>query len=277
MVAMHADKNNSRAMPVKSVAKALHLLERIAIGDPRREGVTLSALATEFGGPVNSIHNLLKTLVACDYLALQGRGRYVAGGKFDEMQHVATFAHPGTRDRLLRVLQHFVSDENEGCTCVILAGAQRLVVGGVDSSQAIRVSQSKAESSPFFAKATGRLLAAMADERTLERIVEHNGMPGDLWNGIEDWTGLRKALTRIRAQGFCELEERQVGLVSLACPLLESTGRCWGVLGTYAPQFRCPPDRRPRLRQRLCLSAHELSEALMIESPQKKIERKNDD
>lgn len=50
--------------PVKSVTKAMVLLDRIALGDVSRQGMTLTALAHELDIPQNTAHNLLKSLIA---------------------------------------------------------------------------------------------------------------------------------------------------------------------------------------------------------------------
>ncbi len=259
-----AKTKSEASLPVQSVVKALALLDRLALGDARRQGVSLASLAAEFGWPLNSTHNLLKTLVGCDYVALRGRGVYGAGSKCEQMRRVAGCANAAVRERVLRVLRAYADAENEGCVCVMLADGQRVMVGAVDGNHAIRVSHATVEATPFFAKATGRMLAALADERELAQVVARHGLPGEQWNGLDDLETLRAELAKLRRQGWCEIEQIEDEVVALACPILDADGGPWGALGAFAPAYRCPAERRRQLLDRLRATARELGEMLHL-------------
>ena len=132
------------------------------------------------------------------------------------------------------------------------------MIGTSDGNKAIRVSHSVIEKVPFFAKATGRLLAAMADEGQLKVILRKHGYPREHWNGIVDEQTLSSELEAVRRQGFCEFETGD-GLFALACPISGAEGRTWGVVGAYAPAFRCDSVRRKLLLKSLRDCTVELS------------------
>lgn len=248
--------------PVKSLQKALALLERLALGDLRRQGVTLTQLAQELDLPPNTAHNLLKTLVGCGYAAKLGRGRYVAGPKVTQLARATYATHPLTGERIRRALQHFAEKEGEACVCATLIDGERVLVGAVDSSQAVRVAHATVEAIPFFAKPTGRLLAALAEPAELTRILERHGLPREHWDGIADEAALQRALAHLRQQGYCEVEETALGVVALASPVTAADGRHWGVVGTFAPAFRCKAAQRRHLRSALLELAALLAEEL---------------
>jgi IclR family pca regulon transcriptional regulator len=231
--------------PVKSVQKALALLDRLALGDLARRGVALSELAQEFGLPLNTAHNLLKSLVACGYVAMSGRGVYLAGPKCAQLSRVAQCAETDFQGRVLTELQRFVDAEGEACLCVILVEGERVKVGAVDSTRAVRVAHATVENEPFFARPSGRLLAAMADEAELQQILARQGMPGADWDGITADAALRQALAAVRAQGWCLINGPE--LIGLSCPILNADGRTWGALGTFAPAYRCAEERQHQL------------------------------
>ena len=259
---MEINKNQPEVAvaPVKSLHKALVLLDRLALGDLARRGVALTDLAREFGLPANTAHNLLKTLVACGYAARTARGLYAVGPKFGQIARVQQGSDPLTRDRILRELQRFVEAEGEGCVCVILVQGERVTVGAVESTQSVRVAQATVQDAPFFAKPTGRLLAAMADEVELQQILARHGLPGAYWDGIDNEAALRPELARLRQQGWCEVSEADSEVVSLAWPVLTPAGGTWGVVGTFAPAYRCPAARRRQLRRALQGLAASVSE-----------------
>lgn len=253
----------NRRVPVKSVQKALMLLDRIALGDLTRRGVLLADLAQETGLPVNTTHNLLKTLVSSGYVTVQSRGVYSAGPKCTQIGRVSQCANPRIQQRLLAALQRFVDTEGESCVCVLLVNGERVIVGAVDSTHAIRVVNSTVEKAPFFVKATGRMLAAVATEAELEQILERQGWPGDCWDGITDATALSRALATIRETGWCQAQDHHGELVGLAVPVPERNGRTWGVLGTFAPAFRCPAERIEEMIPRLQQIAADFSSIVM--------------
>lgn len=253
------------AAPVKSLQKALGLLDRLALADVARQGVALSDLAREFGMPPNTAHNLLKTLVACGYAAQMGRGLYAAGPKFAQIARVQLCADIPTREGILREVRRFVETEGESCVCVLLIDGERVTVAAVESTQAVRVAQATVQAAPFFAKPTGRLLAAMADEPQLARILQRHGMPGTQWAGISDEGTLRRELGRLRRQGWCEVVEADLGVVSLVWPVPDRDGSTWGVVGCYAPAYRCSATRRRELRVRLQSLAARV--AAVVQSP----------
>ncbi len=246
-------------VPVKAVQKAMALLDRIALEDVSRQGVSLSELAEEFNWPLNSTHNLLKTLMACGYIAQSARGVYMAGTKCDQIRRLGQCTDPGTLNRLLGKLQEFVDTHGEGCVCAILTQGRRVIVGRVDCTHAIRVSQARVENAPFFDLPTSRMLAATAGPEELRQILSRNGMPGKHWNSITDQAALAIELEKLRKQGWCLAEDTKKDLVGIAAPILESDGRAWGALGTFAPIYRCTPEKQEELRLALCRYAKDLS------------------
>lgn len=251
-----------KTSPVKSVTKALALLDRIALGDVGRQGVTLTELARELRLPVNTAHNLLKSLVASGYVAQQGRGVYAAGPKCAQLGRVAQCGDAEFQRRLLAVLQEFVAEAGEACLCCTLANGERVLVAALESSQAVRVARATVEDVPFFARVTGRLLAALATPAELQQILARQGWPGERWQGIADDAALEAVLAPLRAQGYC-LEEQTAGdLVAMACALTAADGQVWGVLASYAPVYRCHRARQRRLLETLRQTAAQLAPLL---------------
>ena len=141
--------------PIKSVMKAMALLDRIALEDTARQGVTLSALAQELGLPQNTVHNLLRSLIATGYVVQSGRGVYVAGPKCAQIGRVAQCADPYVHQRVMDALHRFVDAEGEACVCSTLVNGERVTVAVVDSTHTVSVSHATIDGEPVFAKCTG--------------------------------------------------------------------------------------------------------------------------
>ena len=234
-------------IPVRSVKKALDILDLIIEAGMHDVDASLAGLAKRMKMPNNSAHNLLKTMVACGYVQKNGHGVYVQGLKCRQLGRLNQLAVPTLKEELLSRLRQFAGKAGEGCLLTTLVNGDRVVVARVDSTQAIQVSQATIQEGPFFARVTGRILAAHASAEALNQIIARHGMPSATWNGIKTEAALEKALSKLRQQEWDRVDTPEEGLIGLGCPVFTSEGHAWGALGLYAPAFRCPPKRSERL------------------------------
>lgn len=243
--------------PVKSVQKALALLDAIVLSDFSGDGKSLKELAAVYGLPVNTAHNLLKSLEICGYVRKSGRGLYAVGEKCLEMARVSLASRPESREALMPVLQRYVEEIGEAIVCTVLYRGDRVTVGKIDSNQAIRVSHSMVEQTPFFSKPTGRVLAAMASPAQLREIIKRHGFPDGAWDHVDSEDVLGEALGEVKKRGMSMTEEDE--LLAIAIPLNLPDGSPWGALGSYAPAFRCDDEKREAMLEALRRTAERLS------------------
>ena len=250
---------------MRSLKKALDILDLIIEADLHQVDASLAGLARHMRLPANSVHNLLTTMVACGYVRKNGHGRYVQGVKCRQLGRLNRLAAPPVRDAVRRHLQQLAAETGEGCLLAVLMNGERVVVAREDSAQAIQVSHATIENLPFFSRATGRALAAYATAEELEQIVARHGLPGRHWDHIARRPVLRAALAAVQRQGVCVATTPEHGLIGLAAPVMGANGKAWGVLGLYAPAFRCGPKQIARLTTRLRRCAADLASALPID------------
>jgi IclR family acetate operon transcriptional repressor len=252
----------AKTVPVRSLKKALDILDLIIEADLHEVDASLAGLAQRMGIPSNTAHNLLKTMVACGYVRKNGHGLYVQGVKCRQMGRLNRLEAPAVHDAVQRRLQQLTDETGEGCLLTVLMNGERVVVARVDSAQAIRVSHATIEDLPFFSRATGRALAAHATAEELEQIVVRHGMPGVAWDNIATPAALRSALAKLREEGGCMATTPEYGLIGLACPVTGVDGSAWGVLGLYAPAFRCSSETIKALAAKMQQCAADLSGSL---------------
>jgi DNA-binding IclR family transcriptional regulator len=123
-------------------------------------------------------------MVACGYVSQRARGRYGPGPRIRQIGRVNRYLAPETTERILAGRERFSAAEGEACVLTTLVSGERLVIAKSEGTHAVRVWEGAIESAPFFAKATGRMLAALADEAELDGIIERQGWPGAAWDGI---------------------------------------------------------------------------------------------
>ncbi len=250
-----------QSIPVQSVKKALDVLDLIIEADAAGDAMSLGVLAARMAMPRNSAHNLVKTLVACGYVESCGRGSYRPGSKCRQLGRLNRFDAAAAREAIGERLRRFVDAQHEACLLVVLVNGERAVVHYVDCNQAVRVSRTTVEKAPFYERPTGRMLAAVADEAELRQILDRHGLPGSQWDGIRDEPSLRRALAALRDQGYCRMVQRNE-VLALSCPVADEGGAVWGVVGTFAPGYRCPPAREKKLLNALRRLAGDLAAAV---------------
>ena len=249
-------------IPVKSVKKALDLLTILAFEDLKREGYALTALAHRMKMPVNTVHNLLKTMVACGYLAQTESGTYGIGPRMTDMGRLngmlSAVASPRVRKRL-DALCHAVE---EAVTMATLADGRRVLLCQVDPRTMVRVDAATLEERCLFARPTGRVLAAYASPEELTRVLAQYGMPGAEWDGISSRKALVTALKKIKHRGYELIAHDNSELAAFAVPVVDAHGVLLGSLGCYAPAFRCGPARYESILTQLRQAAADLVEML---------------
>ncbi len=235
-------------VPVKSVKKALALLNILLFEDIEREGISLSKLADRMAIPANSAHNLLKTMVACKYVAQLVDGKYIAGPICGEIGKLNTLCSPEASELLTTTLLDMNSRVDEAVVFATLIDGQRVIIEGLNANHTVKVSEGLlASHNHLYTTSTGRILVAFASEEELARILVRHGLPGAQWDDINNEQHLMAALDEIRSDGMCVMTSDENELVAFAYPVRNTAGKLLGALGCYAPIFRCPEKKRKHI------------------------------
>lgn len=245
-------------VPVKSLKKALDILTILAFEDLKREGFTLTTLAHRMEMPVNTVHNLLKTMAACGYVAQKKAGTYCIGPRMTDVGRLNGLLSAAASPRVQKRLDALCHSMEEAVTMATLANGRRILLCQVDPRKMIRVDAATLEERSLFARPTGRILAAYASPDELTRILEQYGMPGAEWNGITSRKALANALEGVRQRGYELIASEDSELVAFAVPVLDGNGALLGSLGCYAPSFRCGPERHEPILAQLRRAAVDL-------------------
>ena len=247
-------------VPVQSVKKALDLLDILVFEDIRGEGLGLSDLSRRSGLRPSTAHNLLKSMAACGYVAQNAESKYIAGTKLGEIGKTKTLVSPKVRDIIVRKLEESVSQLGESLVFAALANGRRISLAQIDAERAIRVVLPMYQELSIYEFATGRTLAAYADEYQLSQIKLSSGMPGEFWGSISTDEALDEARSKIREAGCVVIFERkEKELVTFSRPILDTSERLLGALGCYAPLFRCPPARQKEILEKMLDIADQMS------------------
>ena len=222
---------------VKSVEKALAILELLRKLSAENKVLTLVEVEKNIGIIPQTARNLLRTLEHCGYVRRCGHGQYEEGGKAHNL-----FASGGILKKLREVASPIINqtmrDIGESLLLVTVVNGKRaelMRMKAPDDTLRDPVWTANAE---FYRMRTTRTVLAWFTMEQLDFFIERNGLPS-----IEDWPecehcleGLKRELKRIRAAGGCN--DRQGGLAAIAVPVFSPDDDIIASLGCYSPLSR---------------------------------------
>ena len=223
-----------KEVPVKSVKKALDLLSIIAFEDYNHNGFELTTLSERLGLPVNTAHNLLKTMTACGFTDQNEKSKYIAGWKCRRLKHEMHLQDPKIKALLKKELELLSAKIDESLVFTLLINGKRVpILNTQPDGQAIRVDDSVIEDRNLFSFPTGKVLAAFANELQKDEIIGENG----------EWPESKKEQSIIVKKGYAE-ESQKNSIYALAFPVFSNDNDLLGSLGCYAPIFRCDTKKQ---------------------------------
>ncbi len=220
---------------VRSVLKALHILDIFGFDDPLGEGFSLSELSRRTDIASNTLCKILKTLVRAEYLTQDSAHRYHASHKTCMIQMV-TAPHADLPDQIMQIIRARSRQLAAPIYFTTLSfGERKMVLQTSDSARQGDVIRFDAKSGDFiYTKPTGRILVSFANSGQLNDILARWGFPEERWNDIHSLPELIRAREVIRRQGFCVLHEAN-DVLAAAVPVKVERCNFLGALGAARP------------------------------------------
>lgn len=231
-------------IPVKSVKKALDILDILLFDDFNHQGLGLFEIAKKMNFQPNTTHNILKTLSACGYITQNKDSKYTIGHKCHQIGINNFFASERKlENQIFPILQEVNKTVQESIVLVTLSKGRRIPVLRAEHSHLIKLDYDAINNANIFSLSTGRILTAFADDNERSDIIDNNGFPKEKWNDISNIKQLKQTIAEIKKQGYIVVENKELGVVSFSYPILATSGKLIGAVGCYAPVFRCPEEK----------------------------------
>jgi DNA-binding IclR family transcriptional regulator len=239
-----------RPHTVQSVERALDVLE--ALSAAGEMGVT--ELARQIGLHVATVHNLLRTLSARQYLLNTG-GRYRLGpaaaslaSRWDPLQALP--------DRIQPHLARVSTECGEAASATVLANHEARLIAFQPGTEAITIHFPQWIWPQALKLATGRLLVALGDQQEWDAFITRSPEARPDWSAA-DW---RRELQRLHGLGYCALRtDRDGGQSLIAFPVLSRGGRVVAAVGAACPAFRATAERCKAMTDAVWDAAREIS------------------
>lgn len=221
----------------KSLLKALHLLEALALSDEPR-GIT--ELANELGMTKSNVHRYLQTFAHRGFVeqdADQVRYRctlkmWELGSLIADRIEIKGVARP--------YMMKLAEQTQETVHLSILDGGEVLYIDKIDSPQPVRAYSKIGGRAPAYCVATGKAMLALLTEPEVTRLcgelVRHSPRT------ITDPADLRRELDKVREQGYAvNRGEWRASVSGIGAPVLNAAREVCAAIGISGPIERLTP------------------------------------
>jgi IclR family transcriptional regulator, KDG regulon repressor len=239
-----------------AVLHAVRLLEAF-VGGPAERGI--SELSRQAGLSKSSVHRLVATLVEVGWLERHPTtDRYRLGLKLFELGS-AVAARLEVRECALSAMHDLLQRVGETVHLAILDGDHVVYAAKVESQHAIRLFMQVGGHGPAHCTGVGKVLLAHAPAAVVEQVIAA-GLPAFTPHTITEPAALHAHLADVRRHGYAlNLEESELGLVSVAAPVRDHSGTVVAGPSVAGPSQRLAAAALPGLIARTVETAEEVS------------------
>lgn len=240
------DKKILPPVPItgSSAERSLRLLARLAeVG----RAISLAELANELNLPKGTVHRLCMQLLDTGFIARDVNERdYVIGPALRKLS-LDTLNHSTVRSLRHQVLSELVAQIGETCNITVLDGAAVLYLDRVEAPWPWRLTLAAGEHVPLHCTASGKLFLALAPQKQRDLLMAQLSLTAMTHSTITTVTALQQECAGIAAADYSmDRQEFIDGLVAIAVPVRDDSGKVRAALAVHAPVSRLPPDQAPK-------------------------------
>lgn len=221
--------------------RALELLEVVGGMD---RAVTAGDIEVAAGLPKATVHRLCNLLLEEGFLRrdLSGRG-YELGDRALRLA-MKTIAGHGGRGERRAILERVVRDIGETCNITIPTSTGMLYLDRVESEWPLRIQLPTGSTVPLHCTASGKLYLASLAPAARQRLIGRLPLDARATNTITDPKKLIEEIATVAETGIgTDNEELITGMVAVAVPIKDASGRLVATLATHGPVVRMTFER----------------------------------
>jgi IclR family acetate operon transcriptional repressor len=246
---------------VRSVARALRLVEIVAAGPP--EGQTLTDLARALGTSKSSTLALARTLASSGYLRDARPGpRYGLGPALIRMGDIARQQLP-LRDLCRPLLEELAEVTKMTSRVAIFDDGYPVFIERVDGPGSVRFHAPLGQREIPYASAAGKAMLATMSEQAVRELCAQTGLPPRTAHTITDIDSLLDNLAVSRGSGFAvDDEEDAEGIFCAGAAFFGHDGACAGAVSVTGIKGDLPAWRVDELGRTVRRYADQVSQIL---------------
>ena len=245
---------------VQSIERALDLLEYLARSST---WAGISELSASTGQPVGTVHRLLQTLMARDYVVRDSRTRRYALGPAFRRLAGAGLQTPDWPTIATPQLREVVEISGETANLAVMEGNQAVYMAQAQPTRMVRMFTELGNRVPLHCTGCGKVLLAYQPESVISSTIAETGLSRYTETTITDPGQLQQELEMIRQQGYAvDHGEQEEGVCCLAVPVYGPKGRVVAAVSISGPSSRLDSRRLPTLLPHLKRISAAISSAL---------------
>lgn len=229
---------------VLSVKKSLDILDILIFNTNHKEGISLKNLSDLTGIRPNTLHNLLKTMIHCEYVEQTEKSKYTIGPKCKKISNINSIMHGEIYSLINTEIKNLCKKLNEALCFYTLKNGEKTEMFKIEPDTAVRVNFKKEDVQAFYEKPTTRILSSYCSAEELEKIIDTHGYPNKTWNNITNMSEFKNTIEKIRTEAFSVKDERDVR--SFSAPIFVDE-KFIGAIGCYCPSYRCNNEKRLKI------------------------------
>lgn len=212
------DKNKYMVASVDRAIELLFILEN----SPREMGVT--ELSRELGVQKSTVHNLLQTLLARDFVRQTETGHYTLGFRLMPLGLACT-ERLNIRRMASPYLKELAAEVEEVVLLAVLSAGQLTIVDKVEPSRPIFLIPRFDYCNTFHSTALGKVFLAYASHEFYEKVMAEP-LPQHTAKTILDKDRLQAELLQIRLQGYAVASNETIeGVTCVGAPIINANGK----------------------------------------------------
>jgi len=254
----HSTKENPSKYLVASVDRAIELLFMLESG-PLEMGVT--EISRALGVQKSTVHNLLQTLLARDFVRKTDTGRYALGFRLMPLGLACT-QRLDIRRIASPILYELVNEVKEVVLLAVLSAGQITIIEKVEPVRQVFMIPRFDYCNTFHSTGLGKIFLAFGSDDLVKKVMSLN-LEQYTPHTLTDKTVLVQEMDKIREQGYSlACNETIEGVTCISAPILNANGKieaaisvssatAW--LGTeeYAPMVRILKEKARMVSEQL--------------------------
>jgi DNA-binding IclR family transcriptional regulator len=230
---------------LSSVRNAARLLKVFL---SREEELGVSELARRLGLGKSTVHRLLTTLAAEGLIERDPRtGGYRLGLVVFELGE-AVRVHLDLHAAAGPVLASLRAETGESSQVGVLDGHEVVYVDRLESSQSLRLFTETGRRVPVHCTSSGKVLLAHLPDARLRAVLDAAPLTPLTPHTVTDRAALLAELATVRRRGWAAaVDEREIGVASVAAPIRDATGQVIAAISIGGPAVRLGGAQRRRL------------------------------
>lgn len=242
---------------VQALTRGIQLLDIVASAP---KGLRFTELLEQTNVPKGTLHRLLQALVEEHLLAFDGRDQtYRLGARLFQWAHKVwdDFDLRGAAQPELVRLRDLTG---EAIRLGVMDGASVLYIDQSDVPQPLRLNNGVGSRAAAHGSGLGKAMLAHLSLEKRRALLADAHLEGLTPNTIIDVDELIRQLDLTKARGYAvSVDEQNMGISSVAAPVLNHRGEPIGAIGIIGPSFRLPVERLHALGREVIEAARRTS------------------